>query len=327
MSETLTPQLPDYNDVVSASRIIEGSAVRTPLLQNETLDELTGGRIFLKAECLQRTGSFKFRGAFNALTHLMESSDSEHIYACSSGNHAQGVALAAKLKGVKATIIMPADAPETKKQRTKRLGAEIVEYDRMAEDREEVTKQLAGDMPIVHPYDNFHVIAGQGTCGLEMAKEAERLGISPDKVLVCAGGGGLMAGILLAIEHHFPKARVHPVEPEGHDDQRRSHESGYRVGGNLSQPSICDAIMTPMPGEKSFAICKGKLGPGLTVSENEVLEAVAFASRELKLVLEPGGAAALAAILAGKTDCWGKTVFATLSGGNIDDGMLKRAVS
>ena len=321
--------LPSIADIHAAAETIKPYAVRPPLITSPVLDELTGGRVFLKAENLQRTGSFKFRGGFNAVNNLPESAHAGGVYACSSGNHAQGVADAAALHGMAATIVMPSDAPEMKKERTKRLGARVVEYDRYSEDRDAIAANLAAQTggSIIHPYETFHVIAGQGTAGLEAASDIAAMGHRIERVLVCAGGGGLMAGILLAVRDTFPEALIHPVEPEGHDDQRRSHAQGHRVGGNQGGPSICDAIVTPMPGAASFAICKGQLEKGLCVSDEEALAAVAFAWRELKLVVEPGGAVTLAALLTGKVDVTGETVVATLSGGNIDPDMMVRALS
>lgn len=322
-------ELPKYQDILDASEVIRGHAYRTPLLRSDILDEQLGARIFFKPESLQRTGSFKFRGAFNAMHHVSDKAHETGILACSSGNHAQGVAEAARLNGYNATIIMPIDAPTAKKERTRRSGAEIVEYDRHTQDREALTEQLAHNSgaPIIHPYENFHVIAGQGTCGLEFCEDLSELNVAPDHVLVCAGGGGLLAGIYLATKQHFPNARIHPVEPAGHDDQRRSHLAGERVGGNLKETSVCDAILTPMPGKKSFEICQGGLAEGLVVTDDEALAAVAFAFRELKLVVEPGGAVTLAALLTGKLDVRGKTVVATLSGGNVDAAMMARALA
>ena len=320
--------LPEFSDILAATQLLQGKAVRTPLISNSVLDERVGGRVFLKPECLQRTGSFKFRGAFNALSNIGAEGWDRGIVACSSGNHAQGVAEAARILGFEATIIMPEDAPELKKRRTARSGAKIVEYDRYTQDREELTEKYAEETGavLVHPYENFHVVAGQGTVGLEACEDLKALGMDPDHFLVCAGGGGLMAGITLAAKQAFPDIQVHPVEPVGHDDQKRSHEAGERLGGNDNSPSLCDAIMTPMPGAVSFAICQGKLAQGQVVSDEQALEAVAFAFNELKLVVEPGGAVTLAALLSGQLDVQGKTVLATLSGGNIDAPVMARAL-
>lgn len=321
--------LPDYSDVLAAAKVLKGHAVRTPLINSPVLDQKTGGRIFFKAECLQRTGSFKFRGAYNAMQYVGEEAKQTGVLACSSGNHAQGVAEAARIMGYDATIIMPADAPESKKRRTMRSGAAIIEYDRHGEDREELTRihSKKTGAPIIHPYENFHVIAGQGTSGLEFCLDMEAANLVPDHVLVCAGGGGLMAGITLAVKNHFLATHIHPVEPEGYDDQTRSHASGIRQSGNTNQPSLCDAILTPMPGEASFAICQNQLAPGLVISEEDALRAVAFAFHELKLVVEPGGAVTLAALLSGKLDVDGKVIVATLSGGNIDAPVMQQALA
>lgn len=321
--------LPTYADVLAAAETIKGHAVRTPLITSQVLNDRLNAQIYFKPECLQRTGSFKFRGAYNAISNLPDSAKVTGIVACSSGNHAQGVAEAARLKGIHATILMPSDAPQSKKERTMRSGAKIIEYDRATEDREQLTVDLGAELgaPIVHPYENFHVIAGQGTAGLEIAQDMKSIGLSPDHVLVCTGGGGLLAGTLLSMQEHFPNCVIHTVEPDGYDDQRRSHQTGEITGGNSTTPSICDAIVTPKPGETSFAICKGNLGGGLSASDNEALKAVAFAFHELKLVVEPGGAITLAALLAGKLDVKGKTVVATLSGGNIDPDMMARALA
>ncbi len=320
--------LPTYRDVCEAADMLAGHAIRTPLIENQMLNDMLGARIFFKAECLQRTGSFKFRGAYNTIMRLDDAKVENGIVACSSGNHAQGVAEAARLRDIKATILMPADAPQSKKDRTRRSGAIIVEYDRHSQDREQLTLELANELsaPIVHPYESFHVIAGQGTCALEFCEDISKKDLNLDHVLVCCGGGGLLAGIVLATKKAFPDALIHTVEPSGYDDQKRSHEVGHRVANQRADPSVCDAIVTPMPGENSFEICKDNLSQGLVVTDEEALAAVAFAFRELKLVVEPGGAVTLAALLAGKIDVNGKTVVATLSGGNIDAEILNRAL-
>ncbi len=321
--------LPKFSDVQEASKILKGHAVRTPLLKSDVLNEQLGARVFFKPECLQRTGSFKFRGAYNAMQHVPETSRGSGVLACSSGNHAQGIAEAAGLMGYKATIIMPSDAPATKVERTRRLGATIIFYDRQNEDREQLLREKAEEtgMHVIHPFDNFHVIAGQGTSGLEVCEDLKAMDIQPDHVLVNAGGGGLLAGTYLSFDHFFKGTKVHTVEPEGHDDQARSHTKGERVGGNVQEASVCDAIVTPMPGELSFAMLNGKLARGLTVSDDDALRAVAFAFREMKLVVEPGGAVSLAALLSGKLDVSGKIVVAVLTGGNIDEDMLARALA
>lgn len=321
-------QVPVYGDVEAAAKRIRHAALVTPLLRSPLLDGLTGATVFLKAENLQKTGSFKFRGAYNAISALGESELKQGVMAVSSGNHAQGVAEAARLLGTPATIIMPKDAPAIKVARTRRSGAEVILYDRMTEDRDALAAAWLKANPahFVHPFDNPFVIAGQGTTGLEICQQLQQSGHAPDDVFVCTGGGGLTAGIALAVEHHFPDAEVHSCEPEGFDDYRRSLIAGERVANEKPGGSICDAIVTPMPGEISFAINRNLLGEGHAVSDDDALAAVAFAFNELKLVVEPGGAVALAAILKAGKSLEGKTVVAVLSGGNIDPQVLWRAL-
>ena len=318
--------LPDMGNIRDAARRIRGEAVRTPLLRSAYLDGLVGGRVFLKAENLQRTGSFKFRGAFNALA-AYGARARNGVVACSSGNHAQGVAEAAAIHDVRATIVMPSDAPRAKVERTRRAGAHVIHYQRFVEDRTVIAKGIAerDGSVFVHPFEDPHVIAGQGTCGLEIAEQLQEHGAEPDAVLVCAGGGGLAAGISLALRDAFPSCAVHLVEPEGFDDQRRSLETGERIAIEPNRSSVCDAIVTEMPGERPFAILRGHAS-GVTVSDGEALKAVAFAFNELKVVIEPGGAVALAAVLFNKVDARDRTLVATLSGGNIDAAMLQRAL-
>ena len=318
--------LPTVDDIHAAVARLDGHAVRTPLLRSHVLDERVGGRVFLKAENLQRTGSFKFRGAFNAVTAYGERARAG-VVACSSGNHAQGVAAAAAIHGVPATIVMPSDAPRAKMDRTRRLGATVVEYERFVEDRTAIARAIAerDGAVFIHPYEDPYVIAGQGTCGLEMAEQLCEADAEPHAVLVCAGGGGLSAGVSLALRAAFRDVAVHLVEPENFDDQRRSLDAGERVAIEPGHASICDAIVTDSPGERAFAILRNH-ATGLTVSDGEALQAVAFAFDELKLVVEPGGAVALAAILAGRVETRGRTLVATLSGGNIDPAVLRRAL-
>jgi threonine dehydratase len=321
--------LPVFEDVVSARARIAGEAVVTPLLNSPYLDELTGGRILLKAENLQRTGSFKFRGAFNRLSQIPVEERGPGVVACSSGNHAQGVAEAARLLGMPATIVMPEDAPEAKLARTRRSGAKVVTYRRGVEDREAIAHELCAQTSatMVHPYNDPGVIAGQGTAGAEIVEQAAALGLSLDAMLTCAGGGGLTAGIALALEKLAPDCELLPVEPEGFDDYGRSLVAGARVANPSEGGSVCDAILTPTPGERSFAIVSRCATRGLVVSDDEALAAVAFAFRELKLVVEPGGAVCLAAVLTGKLPVKGRTVALTLSGGNIDADVLSRALA
>lgn len=327
-------QVPTYDDVVAAADRLRGHAVRTPLLSCAELDRRTGGRIFLKAENLQRTGSFKFRGAMNAISALMASGADPApparggVIAFSSGNHAQGVAEAARLHGIPATIIMPDDAPLSKIHRTERAGAAVILYNRNRDSRDEITRSLTERLAaeLIHPFDNQNVIAGQGTLALEAVDTLAELGIAPDLVLACAGGGGLAAGVSLVMAKRCPQARFHTVEPEGFDDYRRSLLAGERLSNPTTSGSVCDAILTPMPGARSFEILHGYASEGLAVTDADAMNAVAFAYHELKIVLEPGGAVALAAVLSGKIDVRDKTVLLTLSGGNVDPAIFQRAL-
>lgn len=317
------------DDIEAAAGRIAGHALATPLLSSPTLDAATGGRVFLKAETLQRTGSFKFRGAYNALAAMNAEERSRGVVAVSSGNHAQGVAAAARLFGVPATIVMPEDAPAAKLEGTRRLGAAVVTYRRAEDDREAVATEImertgAG---LVHPYDNPFVIAGQGTIGLEIAAALRTRGEAADAVLVPCGGGGLSSGVALALSARMPAAAVHLVEPKGFDDYGRSLAAGTILRNERLSGSVCDALMAPAPGRLGFAINSRLAAGALTVSDEEALAAVAFAVRVLKLVVEPGGAVALAALLSGRFDAAGRTVVAVLSGGNIDEPMLARALS
>ena len=315
-------------DIEAAAKRLKGRAVKTPLLNNRLLDERCGGRIFLKVETLQRTGSFKFRGAFNRLSMIAEADRAKGVVACSSGNHAQGVAEAARLYGVPATIVMPADAPEAKLARTRALGATVVPYDRETENRMAIAANIAleSGATFIHPFDDPGVIAGQGTAGLEIAEAIAATGEAPYAVLIPCGGGGLTAGIATAIRAHFRAAAIHTVEPEGFDDQARSFAAGERCENAKRSGSIADALLSEAPGEMTFAINKELVAGGLVVDDDEILAAVGYAARELKLVVEPGGAVALAALLSGRFAAAGRTVIAVLSGGNIDNAMLCRAL-
>ena len=325
---THIPDIPSFSDIEAAADRIQGQAVETPLISVPLLDEQTGAKVFLKPECLQRTGSFKFRGAYNRLSCIPEDRREAGVVACSSGNHAQGIAEAARLLGMNATIVMPSDAPAIKRMRTERSGARIVAYDRVTEDREAIALEIQTrtGATFVHPYNDPAVIAGQGTCGLEISLGLEAMGLAPDVVLVCCGGGGLTAGVALAVKTRHPDCQVFAVEPEGFDDYGRSLKSGQRETNARLSGSICDAILTDRPGEVGFAINRERLEAGLVVSDDEALSAVAFAFHEAKLVVEPGGAVALATLLAGRLDVRGKNVAAVLSGGNIDPDMMVRAL-
>jgi threonine dehydratase len=316
-------------DVDSAARVLLPYAVRTPLLSSPALDALTGGRIFLKPEVLQRTGSFKFRGAFNKLSSIPEGARGGGVVAFSSGNHAQGVAAAAQILGMPATIVMPADAPRSKRERTRAYGAEVVLYDRDRDDREAIANGIAGKLgaTLVRPYDDPMVIAGQGTVGREIAEDLAAAGVTPDIVVVPAGGGGLVAGIATAIKARAPQAAILCAEPEGFDDHARSLRAGAREPHPTGGHTICDALMSLIPGVLTFSINQRLLSEGVTASDAEVGAAVGFAFRELKLVVEPGGAIALAALLAGHIDARGKCAVIVLSGGNVDPEMHARLVA
>jgi threonine dehydratase len=293
------------------------------------LDAVTGARIFLKAETLQRTGSFKFRGAYNKLSSIPAAQRARGVVAFSSGNHAQGVAAAARLLNMPAVIVMPSDAPRPKRERTAALGAEVVLYDRVREDRQAIANDIAEkrNAALVPPYDDPLVIAGQGTAGREIVEDLAALGLAPDAVVVTASGGGLTAGIALAVKARAPRALLYTAEPAGFDDHARSFKSGKREKNAALTGTICDALMAQTPGELTFAINRALVGQGAVVSDAEVGAAVAFAFRELKLVVEPGGAAALAALISGKIDVKGKVAVAVLSGGNVDPELFYKLVA
>ena len=329
MTETARPifATPDFAMIEAAARRLDGHARLTPLLNAPLLDRIAGRRIFVKAECLQWTGSFKFRGAWSALTALPPEALQRGILAFSSGNHAQGVAYAAALLGVPAVIIMPADAPAVKIANTRAYGAEVVLYDRVTENREVLGQALSQSrgLTLVRPYDDPFVIAGQGTIGLEIATQAAAAGITGADVLTCCGGGGLTSGIALALATRAPAFRVRPAEPEGFDDTARSLATG-RVQRNVAASgSICDAIVTPEPGQITFPILQRLCGPGLVVSDEEALRAMALAFTHLRIVIEPGGAVALAAALF-RQDL-PETVICTASGGNVDPAVFRQALS
>ncbi|HEY7244380.1 MAG TPA: threonine/serine dehydratase [Xanthobacteraceae bacterium] len=329
MSQSPQVPLPTAADVDAAAQRLAGVALRTPLVTSPVLDVVTQGRIFLKAEILQRTGSFKFRGAYNKLSAIPERERARGVVAFSSGNHAQGVAAAAKLLGMPAVIVMPSDAPRPKRERTEALGAEVVLYDRVRENRQAIAQEIADKRgaALVPPYDDPLVIAGQGTAGREVIEDLAALGLAPEAVVVTASGGGLTAGIALAVKARVPAARVYTAEPEGFDDHARSFRSGARERNTALTGTICDALMAQTPGELTFAINRTLVTEGAAVSDAEVGAAVGFAFRELKLVVEPGGAVALAALLSGKIDVKGKVAVAVLSGGNVDPGLFYKLVA
>jgi len=297
----------------------------TPLLSSPFLDEIAGRKVLVKPECLQHTGSFKFRGAYSALSAMDEATRARGVIAFSSGNHAQGVALAAQILGTSSVIIMPADAPALKIDNTKALGAEVVLYDRATEDRDAIGARLgaARGLTLIKPFDEPLVIAGQASVGLELAAQCE---VESAEVLVPCGGGGLTSGVALALSQARPGWRVRPVEPEGFDDATRSLQSGKREENTRRDGSICDAIITPSVGEITFPILQKHCAAGIVVSENEALKAMALAFKRLKIVVEPGGAVALAAALFHGRQLSDDTVIAVVSGGNVDEEMFIRAL-
>ena len=309
-----------FHEIEAAAQRLEGVAVRTPLLRNHALDEVAGGKVFVKPECLQVTGSFKIRGAYNFLSQLSAEEARHGVVAFSSGNHAQGVAAAGEMLGIHTAIVMPEDAPRAKLENTRRLGGEDITYDRYTGDREAIARDIAKERGavVVPSYDHDYIIAGQGTVGLEIAQQCREQGITPDQVLVCCGGGGLVSGSAVALKHLCPDVRVHTVEPEEFDDTARSLQSGQREHICDGARYICDELQAHTPGELTFEIMKSLLADGLVVSDEEVRAAMRFAFRNLKLVIEPGGAVALAAVLASKIDTTGKTTVIVASGGNVD---------
>ncbi|MGV3579503.1 threonine ammonia-lyase [Brevundimonas sp.] len=310
-----------YEGVLDAAREIAPAAVRTPLIESPALNERMGGRVLLKAETLQVAGAFKFRGAYNRISRLNASELASGVVAFSSGNHAQGVAAAAKMMGTRAVIVMPADSPAIKIAGVKSFGGEVRLYDRWTESREEIGAQVAKERGsvLVPPFDDPWVIEGQGTSALELLEQTDA---SIDQLLCPCSGGGLMAGIDLVFEARSPQTKMWAVEPEAYDDTARSLAAGERMTHPSGPPSICDALQTPIPGVLTFPINQRVLSGALSITDREAAEAVAYAFRTLKLVVEPGGAAGLAALLAGKLDARGKTTAVILSGGNIDPGLF-----
>lgn len=310
---------PTAADVLAAQRRIAPHIVRTPMLRNAQLDRRTGGTILIKPEVLQRTGSFKLRGATNALRRLAETALPDAVVTFSSGNHGQAIACAAAALGVPATVVMPADAPAAKREATAFWGATVVTYDRAREDRMAIAQLCAAEAGavIIPPYEHPDVIAGQGTLALELAEDAAAAGLALDDLLVCTGGGGLIAGCALALAEVSPRTRVYSVEPAGWDDTARSLAAGTRLANDMRGSMFCDALLTPTPGVLTFGINRRLLAGGLVVSDDEVRMAMEFAGRYFKLMVEPGGAVALAALLAGRIGAAGRTIGVVLSGGNL----------
>ncbi|MBL3563513.1 threonine/serine dehydratase [Rhodovulum sulfidophilum] len=316
------------DQIEAAAARLSGKARRTPLLSSPFLDEIAGRRVLVKAECLQHTGSFKFRGGWSALSALAPEARARGVIAYSSGNHAQGVALAARMLDAPAVILMPSDAPAPKIANTRALGAEVVTYDRATGDRDAIGAELAEarGLTLVRPFDDPQVIAGQASCGLEIAAQAADEGIAAAEVLVPCGGGGLTSGVALALEARAPGFRVRPVEPEGFDDVARSLASGRIETNTRRAGSLCDAIQTPAPGALTFPVMARLCGPGIAVTEDEALRAMAAAFERLKIVLEPGGAVALAAALYHPEAVAGEAVIAIGTGGNVSTETFRMAL-
>ncbi len=316
--------------IEAAAKLLRGQALRTPMMRSGFLDQMAGRRVLVKAECLQHTGSFKFRGGWSAVSTLSPEQTSNGVIAVSSGNHAQGVALAARRHGIPALIVMPQDAPKRKIDSTRAYGAEVVLYDRAGgESRETVGMTLAKQrgLTLIHPFNDPLVIAGQGTVGLEVAEQARELEVSQADVLVCCGGGGLTGGIALALEAKAPGLRARPVEPGGFDDVARSLASGRIERNESLTGSICDAILTKSPGEITFPILRRLCGAGITVSDEECLRAMVYAFTHLKIVVEPGGAAALAAALFRPEAVKTETAIVVATGGNVDASLFSTALN
>ena len=317
---------PDLKSVEDAAQRLSGVSVVTPLLASPDLDEIAGGKVLVKAESLQLTGSFKMRGAYNMMSQLPPSQAARGVVAWSSGNHAQGVAAAGSMLGIRTAIVMPEDAPRVKLENTRRLGGEAILYDRFSGDREVIARKVAAEREaeLVPSYDHPDIIAGQGTVGLELMRQCAEAGVSPHQVLVPCSGGGLIAGSAVAIKGIEPRTAVHSVEPQGLDDTARSLRAGQRVTNDSAARSMCDALQAPTPGRLTFDINRELLAEGLVVSDGEVEAAMRFAFVNLKLVAEPGGVVALAAVLAGKIETKGRVTVVVLSGGNVDATLFCR---
>ncbi|RWQ14878.1 threonine/serine dehydratase [Mesorhizobium sp.] len=313
--------LPGIADIHAAAARLSGLIIETPLIESQELNKRFGGRILFKPETLQRTGSFKFRGAYNKLSSLSEEERSRGVVAFSSGNHAQGVAASAAMFGVKAVIAMPSDAPAMKIANVRKMGAEVVPFDRFRDDRMTVIRPyMERGMVLVPPFDDPAIIAGQGTIGLELMRQATALGVDLDAVIVPCGGGGLSSGISVAVKDASPDTAIWAVEPEHFDDTRRSLAAGARVSNEPGHSSICDALLTAEPGVITFEINRRNLTGGIAVSDQAAAQAMRDAMAYLKLVVEPGGCVALAALSSGEIELSGKCVAVVLSGGNVDFG-------
>ncbi|MBR0680832.1 threonine/serine dehydratase [Roseomonas eburnea] len=325
----MTDTLPTFEDVRAAAARLAGRVLHTPMLRHPLLDEITGATVLVKPEPLQRTGSFKLRGATNAALLMSRQERHGGIVTHSSGNHGQACAAAAHMLGMRATIAMPSDAAAIKVAATRRWGAEIVPFERHGVDRDALASVLAAERgaTIIPPYDHPHVVAGQGTAALELLEDAAALGLVPDAFAVCTGGGGLTAGSVLSLEALAPKAAVWAVEPEGWDDTRRSLDAGHIVANGAPGSGLCDSLLSKQPGALTFAINHRHLAGGVVVTEAEVFRAMRFAFDHLKVVAEPGGAVALAAVLAGKVAARGGVIGVLISGGNVDPAVFARALA
>ena len=309
--------------ILNAAKRLKGKIVKTPLLRSDYIDKIFNTKLFLKAENLQTGGAFKFRGAMNTILQL--SKEEKQVVAWSSGNHAQAVAAAAKITGREATIVMPEDSPQTKLDGTAFWGATIIKYDRNTQNREEIGKAIAqkNNATIIPPFDDVNVIIGQGTAGIECIEQLEEINVIPDIVLCCCGGGGLIAGISTVIRAKFEKTKIFSVEPEYFDDTKKSLENNELISNSMNHKSICDALLAEKPGNITFGINKLNLTSGLSVTDNEALEAMNAAYKHFKIVLEPGGAVALAAAISGKIDIKNKNVLVIASGGNVDKNVFE----
>ncbi|MEZ5927488.1 MAG: threonine/serine dehydratase [Parvularculaceae bacterium] len=325
----MTERMATPDGVRRAAERLKGKALLTPLIENETLNEKVGGRVLMKAEVLQHCGSFKFRGAYNLLSQMNPDQRKRGVLAWSSGNHAQGVALAAKLLDIPATILIPADAPALKAERVRGYGATIITYDRYSEDRETIGRTLAAErgMTLAPSYDDFDIIEGQGTLALEAAHQAVELGAAFDVFITCCGGGGMTAGCATILEEISPATQIAIAEPEGFDETWASIRDGVLRKADISRRTLCDALASPAPGELTLPIMARRVSAGASITDDEVQAAVAYAFKYLKLVVEPGGAVALAAVLTGKIPAAGRTIGLTLSGGNIDPSLYAQILS
>jgi len=316
----------DLKAVEDAAQRLSGISVVTPLLTSPDLDEIAGGKVLVKTESLQLTGSFKIRGAYNMMSRLPPSQAARGVVAWSSGNHAQGVAAAGSMLNIRTAIVMPEDAPRVKLENTRRLGGEAILYDRFSGDREVIARKVAAERgaELVPSYDHPDIIAGQGTVGLELMRQCAEAGVSPHQALIPCSGGGLIAGSAIAIKGIEPHTAVHSVEPRGLDDTARSLRAGERLTNEPAARSMCDALQAPTPGRLTFDINRELLAEGLVVTDSEVEAAMRFAFLNLKLVAEPGGAVALAAVLAGKIATKDRVTVVVLSGGNVDANLFCR---